>query len=92
MTALPKGHSLNVLYFAWVKEKIGTGHEILSPPQSVITVSDLIDWLVDQSPAHAQAFANRAAIKSAVDQVHVDHSAKVNAAREIAFFPPVTGG
>ncbi len=92
MATPSKEQGLTVLYFAWVKEKIGTGEEVLSPPADVNTVGDLIDWLIDQSPAHADAFADRALIKSAVDHVHVDHNAKISAAREVAFFPPVTGG
>ncbi len=84
--------SLTVLYFAWVKEKVGLGAEAVSPPASVATVSDLIDWLAGRSPGHAAAFADRKLIKAAVDQVHAPLSSKLGDAREVAFFPPVTGG
>lgn len=84
--------SLTVLYFAWVKEKIGRGQETLTPPAAVSTVASLMDWLSTLSPGHAAAFADRRMIKAAVDQEHVDHGAALGKAREVAFFPPVTGG
>jgi molybdopterin synthase sulfur carrier subunit len=84
--------AIHVLYFASVKEKVGLGEEHVSPPASVATVGDLMDWLAARSPKHANAFANRTTIKSAVDQTHVPSSAVLGEAREVAFFPPVTGG
>jgi molybdopterin synthase sulfur carrier subunit len=83
---------LNILYFAWVKEKVGRGEETLTPPATVTTISGLMDWLATVSPGHAAAFADRRMIKVAVDQVHMDHSAAMGDAQEVAFFPPVTGG
>lgn len=84
--------SLNILYFAWVKEKVGRSEETLTPPATVTTVAGLMDWLATVSPGHAAAFADRRMIKTAVDQVHVDHGTALGHAREVAFFPPVTGG
>jgi molybdopterin synthase sulfur carrier subunit len=84
--------AIHVLYFASVKEKVGLSEEHVSPPASVATVSDLMDWLATRSPKHASAFAQRAMIKSAVDQTHMPLSAALGNAREVAFFPPVTGG
>ncbi len=84
--------ALHVLYFAWVKDKVGRGEETLSPPPAVKTVSALMDWLATQSPGHAAAFSDRRLIKAAVDQQHVDHGAALDGAGEVAFFPPVTGG
>lgn len=83
---------MQVLYFAWVKEKVGTGEETVSPPATVVTVSDLMDWLATRSPGHAAAFADRKLIKAAVDQTHVPLSENIGNATEVAFFPPVTGG
>ena len=83
---------MTVLYFAWVKEKVRLSQETVAPPPEVTTVSKLIDWLADRSAGHKAAFANRKLIKSAVDQVHVDHGGRVDSATEVAFFPPVTGG
>jgi len=83
---------LTILYFAWVKEKVGAGEERLDVPSEVSSVSDLMDWLAQRSPRHAGAFADRKLIKVAVDQVHVPLSTVLGSAREVAFFPPVTGG
>ncbi len=83
---------MKLLYFAWVREKVGVGEEDRTPPATVQTVGDLMEWLATQSPGHAAAFANRTHIKTAVDQTHVPVTAKLKDAREVAFFPPVTGG
>ncbi len=83
---------MNVLYFAWVKEKIGVGEESVSPPASVATVADLMDWLAARGQGYAAAFADRKLVKAAVDQVHVPATTALDGAREVAFFPPVTGG
>lgn len=83
---------MTVMYFAWVKEKVGLSEEQVNPPSSVTTVSDLMDWLGSRSPGHAAAFANRKMIKAAIDQAHVRGDAHLNDAKEVAFFPPVTGG
>lgn len=83
---------MTVLYFAWVKEKVGLSEEQVSPPSSVSTVNDLMDWLGRRSPGHADAFANRKMIKAALDQAHVRSDTHLNDAKEVAFFPPVTGG
>ena len=86
------GVSLTVLYFAWVKEKVGRGAETVNLPATVATVADLMDWLAGRSPGHAAAFADRKLVKAALDQVHAPSSARLDGVREIAFFPPVTGG
>lgn len=83
---------MKILYFAWLRERVGCGEDVVEPPPDVATITQLIDWLAGQSPGHAAAFADRKLVKVARDQVHVDHSALVAGAREIAFFPPVTGG
>lgn len=83
---------ITILYFASVKEKVGLSQELVEPPAGVATVGDLMDWLAARSPKHAAAFASRTTIKSAVDQTHVPPSAPIANAREVAFFPPVTGG
>ena len=64
----------------------------MSPSDDVKTVSDFIAWLKTQSPAHAEAFADTGQIRVALDQVHVPFDTAIGDAREIAFFPPVTGG
>jgi molybdopterin synthase sulfur carrier subunit len=83
---------MRVLYFAWVKEKAGIAAEDIDPPKSVTTVAELIDWLKARGPEFANAFAKSEVIRAAIDRSHVRHDAKIVGAREIAFFPPVTGG
>ncbi len=83
---------MHILYFAWVRELIGVGEEVLAPPSPVATVADLLDWLATQSPGHAAALADRSAIRVAIDQDFVAPDAPVAGAREVAIFPPVTGG
>jgi len=83
---------MRVLYFAWVKEKVGVTEEQIDPPDGIATIAQLIDWLKARGPEFADAFAKSEVIRAAIDQVHVRHNAKIEGAREIAFFPPVTGG
>ena len=83
---------MRVLYFAWVKEKAGIAAEDIDPPKSVTTIAELIDWLKARGPEFANAFARSEVIRAAIDRSHVRHDAKIVGAREIAFFPPVTGG
>ena len=83
---------MRVLYFAWVREAVGTGEEQVDPPAGVDTVAALIDWLTERSEGHAAAFADRARLRAAVDQAFVPLDAPMAGAREVAIFPPVTGG
>jgi len=83
---------MRLLYFAWVKDKVGTASEEIELPERVATVAELIDWLRTRGPEFEDAFAQADAIRAAIDQVHVRHHAKIMGAHEIAFFPPVTGG
>ena len=83
---------MRVLYFAWVKEKAGIAAEDIDPPSGVTTVAELIDWLKARGPEFANAFARSEVIRAAIDRTHVRADAKIAGAREIAFFPPVTGG
>ena len=83
---------MRLLYFAWVKEKAGIAAEDIEPPASVATVAELIDWLKGRGPEFANAFARAEVIRAAIDHTYVRHDARIKGAREIAFFPPVTGG
>jgi sulfur-carrier protein len=83
---------LTVLYFAWLRERVGTGEESLAPPAGIGTVRELMAWLAERSPRHAAAFENRRAIRCAVNQDFADLDAPVRPGDEVAFFPPVTGG
>jgi molybdopterin synthase sulfur carrier subunit len=84
--------AIEMLYFAWVREAIGKGSEQVDPPAEVATVSDLIGWLAGRSDGHARAFVDRARLRAAVDQRFVPLDAALGQAREVALFPPVTGG
>jgi sulfur-carrier protein len=84
--------SIVVLYFAWLRAKIGTGREQVVPPSTVVTISDLIGWLAERSPGHAEAFSDRSCIRAAINQEFVDLEAPIRSGSEVAFFPPVTGG
>ena len=81
-----------LLYFAWVKEKTGIASEDVTLPETVSTVAELIAWLKTRGPEFEHAFERNEAIRAAIDQTHVRQDAKIVGAREIAFFPPVTGG
>lgn len=81
-----------LLYFAWVREAIGLDAEQLALPSGVGTVAALLDWLATRSPGHATALADRARIRVAVDQQFAAPDTAIAGAREIAIFPPVTGG
>lgn len=83
---------MELLYFAWVRERIGTAGESLDPPVEVRSVADLLDWLAARSPGHAEALADRSAVRVAVDAEFAGSATLVTGAAEIAIFPPVTGG
>ncbi len=84
--------SVKLLYFAWVREKAGLSEEDVELPPEAKTVGDVIAWLKTRGPEFENAFERGEVIRAAINQTHVKHSASVDGAREIAFFPPVTGG
>ena len=84
--------SVKIRYFAWVREKTGKAEEVLDLPGNVRTVAELVTWLKGLGPEYAEAFARADVIRAAIDQAHVKPTARLAGAREIAFFPPVTGG
>ena len=83
---------MKALYFAWVRERIGLAEEEISPPAEVATVRQLIDWLAARGEGYALAFAQPKTIRAAIDKTHAAPDAGIASAREIAFFPPMTGG
>ncbi|MGK6320702.1 molybdopterin converting factor subunit 1 [Sphingomonas sp. DT-204] len=84
--------TVEMLYFAWVREAVGKGSETIEPPAETASVADLLDWLGARSRSHAAAFADRTRLRAAVDQHLAPLDAPIAGAREIAIFPPVTGG
>ena len=83
---------MKILYFAWLRTRIGVGEETVTPPTTVATVAQLLDWLAAQSPRHEEALANRALVRVAVNQDFARPDSPVAAGDEVALFPPVTGG
>jgi len=83
---------LRILYFAWLRERVGASEEEVEVPDGVATVADLTGWLSARGPRHAAAFAATRAIRCAVNQAFAGPQAPIAAGDEVAFFPPVTGG
>lgn len=79
-------------YFAWVRERVGLAEEEIELPPGVATVADLVAWLARRGEAYAHAFENPKMIRAAIDRAHVKPETAITGAREIAFFPPMTGG
>ena len=83
---------MKVLYFAWLRTKIGVATETVDVPAEVKDVGALVEWLKTRSPKHAEALANAKVVKVAVNQEHVPYDHPVSSGDEVALFPPVTGG
>jgi molybdopterin synthase sulfur carrier subunit len=84
--------SVKLRYFAWVRERVGKTEEEIAPPAGIATIGELMDWLAGRGEEYAYAFENRKVIRAAIDRAHVRPDAAIRGAREIAFFPPMTGG
>ncbi|MBP2315058.1 molybdopterin converting factor subunit 1 [Azospirillum soli] len=83
---------MKVLYFAWLRTKIGVAAETVDLPPEVKDVGGLVEWLKTRSPKHAEALANSKVVKVAVNQEHVPYDHPLSPGDEVALFPPVTGG
>lgn len=83
---------MKLLYFAWLRQKVGLPEETVTPPAGTATVGALIDWLKTRGPGYQTAFADLDIVRIAVNQEYTDRDAAIAAGDEIAFFPPVTGG
>jgi molybdopterin synthase sulfur carrier subunit len=83
---------VKVLYFAWLRQKIGRSEEDIAVPASVGNVAALVDFLRSRGPGYEAAFRDVKLVRCAVNQHHVGLDAAVSAGDEVAFFPPVTGG
>lgn len=83
---------MKLLYFAWVRERIGLTEEDVVVPDAVATVGDLVAWLATRGPEYEYALAEPSVIRIAVDRVHAGRDEPVAGAREVALFPPMTGG
>jgi len=83
---------INLLYFAWVRERVGIAAEEIAMPSDVSTVGELVAWQRQRGEGYAEAFADDDVVRTAVNQEHVDLRHAIKNGDEIAFFPPVTGG
>lgn len=83
---------MKLLYFAWIRAKIGFAEETVTPPAEVRRVADLLDWLEGRGTNFAAALKERGVVKVAVNQEYVGTDHPLRAGDEVALFPPVTGG
>ena len=83
---------MKLVYFAWVRERVGKTEEQIDLPAGVATVGELMAWLARRGEGYAYAFENPKVIRTAIDHNHVRADTRIDGAREIAFFPPMTGG
>ncbi|HWL04047.1 MAG TPA: molybdopterin converting factor subunit 1 [Xanthobacteraceae bacterium] len=83
---------MRLVYFAWVRERIGKAEEEVDLPADIVTVADLAGWLTSRGEEYAHAFENPKVVRAALDRVHAKPEASLAGVREVAFFPPMTGG
>ena len=83
---------MKLVYFAWVRERIGSKDEEIALPAEGATAGDLLAWLRSRGPEYEHALAEPRAIRVAIDRVHSGPEAPLAGAREVALFPPMTGG
>lgn len=83
---------MKLLYFAWLRTRIGRGEEEVSPPAEVATVADLLVWLEGRGGGYAEALARADHVRVAVNQEFASRETPVGPDDEVALFPPVTGG
>lgn len=84
--------SVKLLYFAWVRERVGKPEEDVELPAGIATVGELMTWLASRGEEYAHAFENPKVIRAAIDRTHVKPQTLIGKASEVAFFPPMTGG
>jgi molybdopterin synthase sulfur carrier subunit len=84
--------AVKLVYFAWVRERVGKASEEVELPGDVETVADLVRWLKSRGEEYAHAFENEGVVRAAIDHAHARPDAPLAGAREVAFFPPMTGG
>jgi molybdopterin synthase sulfur carrier subunit len=91
-TAAVPGDKMKLLYFAWLRARIGHAEEIFQKPAEVNDVAGLLKWLRDRGPLHAEALRDLSVVRVAVNQEYVGPDHPIREGDEIAIFPPVTGG
>ena len=83
---------MRLLYFAWLRTRIGKAEETVEPPREVVTVAALVEWLKARGPNFAEALKNAKLVRVAVNREYVTWDHPVAPGDEVALFPPVTGG
>ena len=84
---------MKLVYFAWLRERLGVNEETVELPESVTTIATLFDWLKSRDELFADVFEHSDIIQVAINQKHErDRSTPISEANEIALFPPMTGG
>lgn len=83
---------VTIVYFAWVREIVGLDEERVARPAPGTTIADLVAQLAARGDGYAQALADPTRVRAAIDQKFAPLDALIGDAREIALFPPVTGG
>ena len=83
---------MKLLYFAWIRTKLGVSEELVDVPPDIKNVNGLIDWLINQGDAYQTVFSDLSLLRVAVNQEYVDLDHTITSDDEVAFFPPVTGG
>ena len=83
---------MKLKYFAWVRERIGVAEEEIALPEGIDTAGELIDFLKGRGDGYAHALEQGRFIRVAADHEHVGHEVSIRNAREVALFPPMTGG
>lgn len=83
---------LKVLYFSWIREKIGCSEETFDLPDGVSTIAELLEYLSLKGPGYAEAFNDLSIVRVAVNEEYANFGTRLSAGDDIALFPPVTGG
>ena len=83
---------MKLVYFAWLRERVGKAGEQVSPPPTVTTVGGLLEWLRGQGGNYAEALKDLSVVRVAVNQEFAQSGDPVKAGDEVALFPPMTGG
>jgi len=83
---------MKILYFSWIRERLGMGEEVIDLPDTINTVDDFLGWLKTRGEEFEAVLEHPDVIRVAINQEHTEHDEPIGDAREIALFPPMTGG
>jgi len=83
---------VKILYFSWIRERLGMGEETIDLPDTINTVDDFLGWLKTRGEEFEAVLEHPDVIRVAINQEHTEHDEPIGDAREIALFPPMTGG